>query len=77
MRNVIGSDVKMCFLRCDQRTKFTGKETKEILKTINNDEITGAELQWCGRKVQPNVGNKSQISDAQLGLTVEHVRLGS
>ena len=45
MRNVIGSDVKMCFLRCDQGTEFTGKETKEILKTINNNETTGAELQ--------------------------------
>ena len=45
MRNVIGSDEKMCFLRCDQGTEFTGKETKEILQKINSNKTTGAELQ--------------------------------
>ena len=45
MRNVIGSNEKICFLRCDQGTEFTGKETKEILKGINDHEVAGAELQ--------------------------------
>ena len=44
MRNVIRSNEKICFLRCDQRTEFTGKETRAVLKNINDNEAAGAEL---------------------------------
>ena len=45
MRNLIGSDNKICYLRTDQETEFACKETVKVLKEINGNETAGAELQ--------------------------------
>ena len=45
MRNIIGSDNKVCYLRIDQGTEFVCKETIKVLKEINGNETTGVELQ--------------------------------
>ena len=45
MRNIIGSNNKVCYLRTDQGTEFVYKETIKVLKEINGNETAGAELQ--------------------------------
>ena len=42
---MIGSDNKVCYLRCDQGTELVCKETIKVLKEINGNETAGAELQ--------------------------------
>ena len=45
IRNLIGSDNKVCYLGTDQGTKFDSKETSKVLTEINGNETVVAELQ--------------------------------
>ena len=45
MRNLIGKDNKVSYLRTDQGIEFVCKETIKVLKEINGNETAGAELQ--------------------------------